>query len=96
MAAELPGALDALRQRFLHRAADDLAILLTHQAGEGAGAEELKFTTHRLAGAAATFGFPAVSAAASEVEAALATGAATSAPLEALIVELRRLPRPES
>ncbi|MFC5344416.1 Hpt domain-containing protein [Brevundimonas staleyi] len=59
--------LAPLRERFRKRAADDLArlrVLMT----EDLGADELRRLAHNIAGAAGTFGYPALSAAAMAVD----------------------------
>lgn len=58
--------LEALRTRFLVRArADQAALLVARKAGDTA---EIRRLCHGLAGAAGTFGFPKISAAALRVE----------------------------
>jgi HPt (histidine-containing phosphotransfer) domain-containing protein len=61
--------VEALRQRFLERSAADLILLYAYP--QGVSREELGFLVHRLVGAAAIFGYPELSAAAAELEAAL-------------------------
>ena len=99
MAADPQAALEALRQRFLRRAAGDLALLLRYAAGDAAP-EEVRFAVHRLNGAAGSFGYPEVSAAASWAETDLPRDAAPDPErLAALIAALRALPeadQPES
>ncbi len=61
---------EGLRRRFLARSAGDLVVLSAYP--DGVSREELSFVAHRLAGAAGVFGFPALSQAAAELDAALA------------------------
>lgn len=56
----------ALRARFIARAAADRAALA--EAGQAGDDAEIRRIAHGLAGAAGTFGFPEVSAAALRVE----------------------------
>lgn len=92
MATDPRAALAALRQRFLQRAAGDLALLLRYTAGDAA-LEEVRFAVHRLNGAGGSFGFPEVTTAASWVETDLPAGAAPDPErLAALIAALRALP----
>lgn len=49
-----------LRERFVERCRDDLAVLEQAQGG-GVAVEVLRATVHRLSGAAGTFGYPELS-----------------------------------
>lgn len=68
--------LKALRQRFLARCAEDLAILQRAAAGEAH--PSLKVVVHRLSGTAGTFGFWEISQAASPIDDVLHEGGAPS------------------
>jgi HPt (histidine-containing phosphotransfer) domain-containing protein len=61
--------VDSLRERFLERSAADLILIYAYP--EDVSREELGFVAHRLAGAAAVFGYEEVHGAAAELEAAL-------------------------
>jgi HPt (histidine-containing phosphotransfer) domain-containing protein len=63
-----PDPLAALRSRFIARGAEDLAVLRGHLDGGPLDATALRFTVHRLAGAAGTFGYPEISEAAGKAE----------------------------
>jgi HPt (histidine-containing phosphotransfer) domain-containing protein len=60
--------LAQLKTRFVARGADDLAVLRGHLHGARLDAAALRFTVHRLSGAAGTLGYPEVSAAAGQAE----------------------------
>jgi HPt (histidine-containing phosphotransfer) domain-containing protein len=95
MAADPQAALEALRQRFLRRAAGDLDLLVRYAAGE-ASVEDVRFAVHRLNGAAGSFGYPEVSTAASWVETDWPAGGGPDPErLETLISALRALPAPD-
>lgn len=65
-----PGStVEALRQRFLERSAADLILLYAYP--EGIARDDLGFLAHRLTGAAGVFGYPDLSDAAADLEAAL-------------------------
>jgi HPt (histidine-containing phosphotransfer) domain-containing protein len=92
MNGEFATTLAALQQRFKGRAAGDLDVLLAFREGQAADVATLRFTVHRLAGAAATFGYPSVSAAATKVETGLLSqGAVDPSDLAVLIEELRKV-----
>lgn len=76
-------ALETLRLRFVARCGEDRAAIA--EAAAGGDAERLKHLSHKLAGAAGTFGYEALSAAAREVEDQLDLGQAPDA------ASLRRL-----
>ena len=59
-------ALEALRLRFLARCAEDRAAIA--EAAAAGDAERLKHLSHKLTGAAGTFGYPELSEAARIVE----------------------------
>jgi HPt (histidine-containing phosphotransfer) domain-containing protein len=63
-----PDPLAALRSRSIVRAAEDLAALRGHLDGAPLDPATLRFTVHRLAGAAGTFGYAEVSVAAGTAE----------------------------
>jgi HPt (histidine-containing phosphotransfer) domain-containing protein len=63
-----PDPLAALRSRFIARAAEDLMELHGHLDGAPLDAVALRFTVHRLAGAAGTFGYAEISEAAGKAE----------------------------
>jgi HPt (histidine-containing phosphotransfer) domain-containing protein len=63
-----PDPLAALRSRFIARGAEDLATLRGHLDGASLDATTLRFTVHRLAGAAGTFGYAEISEAAGKAE----------------------------
>lgn len=67
--AVVTSSVDALRERFLERSAADLIIIYAYPVD--VSREELSFVAHRLAGAAAVFGYDEVGGAAAELEAAL-------------------------
>jgi Hpt domain. len=83
--------LMALRQRFLARAADDLAWI---RGSGGAPADELLARAHKLAGSGGVFGHPEVTEAAAAVEDALRAGETPD--LAALTAALEVLPPPAS
>jgi HPt (histidine-containing phosphotransfer) domain-containing protein len=97
MGADPAAALEALRQRFLRRAASDLEILAGHRAAGDADAEEVRFLIHRLSGAAGSFGYPELSAIAARAEAGwLDGGGLDPAALDGLIAALEALPREDA
>ena len=63
-----PDPLAALKSRFIARAAEDLATLRGHLNGPRLDPTTLRFTVHRLCGAAGTFGYPEISQAAGLAE----------------------------
>lgn len=85
--------LAPLRERFRERVAGDLARLRHLRAGDLAGGE-LKALVHNLAGAAGTFGHPALSEAAMAIDDRYAVGtlpdAAQLALLEHRLAEIAR------
>jgi HPt (histidine-containing phosphotransfer) domain-containing protein len=60
--------LAALKSRFIARGAEDLATLRGHLDGARLDPTTLRFTVHRLCGAAGTFGYPEISEAAGLAE----------------------------
>jgi HPt (histidine-containing phosphotransfer) domain-containing protein len=60
--------LAALKSRFIARGAEDLATLRGHLGGARLDPTTLRFTVHRLCGAAGTFGYPEISEAAGAAE----------------------------
>ena len=68
--------LAALRERFLDRCVGDLARLDDLAARGALDVDEMQNLVHSLAGAAGTFGFPEISAAAGECDDAFAQGGA--------------------
>ena len=82
-----PGeALLRLRQQFVLRCREDLAVLVQHRRERLLTPQDLYLAVHRLAGAGGTFGFPEVSDEAERVEAELLKGAdGTGCQLDALI-----------
>jgi HPt (histidine-containing phosphotransfer) domain-containing protein len=60
--------LAALKSRFIARGAEDLATLRSHLGGKRLDPTTLRFTVHRLCGAAGTFGYPEISDAAGAAE----------------------------
>lgn len=69
-------ALEALRTRFRERAIEDLSTIETWIAEGYPVSETIERTIHNLAGAAGTFGFADLHAAAAKVDDCLCTGAA--------------------
>ena len=63
-----PDPLAPLRSRFIARGAEDLAGLRAHLAGARLDPTALRFTVHRLSGAAGVFGYAEISDAAAEAE----------------------------
>lgn len=76
-------ALEALRLRFVARCAEDRAAIA--EAAAAGDADRLKYLSHKLSGAAGTFGYAQLSAAARDVEDQLDVGEAPDA------ASLRRL-----
>jgi HPt (histidine-containing phosphotransfer) domain-containing protein len=64
----LADPLAQLKSRFIARSTDDLASLRGHLDGARLDAATLRFTVHRLSGAAGTFGYAEVSQAAGLAE----------------------------
>jgi HPt (histidine-containing phosphotransfer) domain-containing protein len=64
----LADPLVQLKSRFIARSTDDLAALRGHLEGACLDAAALRFTVHRLSGAAGTFGYADVSEAAGHAE----------------------------
>jgi HPt (histidine-containing phosphotransfer) domain-containing protein len=89
---EVAEALEGLRRKFLARSADDLAALRAWSE-DGAPADDATHRlVHRLAGAAGTFGFLALSDLAKQVDNRLAGGeGADAAEVEALVSALETL-----
>lgn len=80
----------SLRTRFLDRCAGDLARIDRLLEHAGPGSKELQGLVHSLAGAAGTFGFPAISVAAGECDDAYAEGRAPGrAAVERLTAAMR-------
>lgn len=65
-----------LRARFLERCAGDLERIAALRDRDALAAEEMQGLVHGLAGAAGTFGFPGISAAAGACDDAFAGGGA--------------------
>jgi HPt (histidine-containing phosphotransfer) domain-containing protein len=63
-----PDPLVQLKTRFIARGAEDLASLRAHLAGARLDPSALRFTVHRLSGAAGVFGFAEISEAAGQAE----------------------------
>jgi len=96
MSVDFATTLAALKQRFTGRAAQDLDVLIAFRDAPTADPATLKFTVHRLAGAAATFGFPALSEAAAALEGHWQSrGEIDPNALTLLIEELRKLAEPD-
>ncbi len=68
--------LASLRARFLDRCVGDLERVVRLRERDALNSEEMQVVVHRLAGAAGTFGFTAISDAAAECDDALAQGQA--------------------
>lgn len=67
--SELEDRFEALKRRFAARCAEDLPVIERALAEPGSvTAEELRFVVHRMSGAAGTFGFAELSAAAGEAD----------------------------
>jgi len=83
--------LEALRRRFVARCEEDLAVLERALAEPGAVEPgQLRFTAHRLSGAAGTFGYADLSRVAGEVDDVLVDGRMPGRDqLEALVAEVR-------
>lgn len=80
--------LAPLRAKFLARVASDLTVLRSNEASF----EDRHYVVHRLAGAAGTFGYAAVSALAAQLdEQMLADGAAPPQAFAELIAALEAL-----
>jgi HPt (histidine-containing phosphotransfer) domain-containing protein len=73
--SDISDAMERLQVRFRARAADDLDNLRRWSGDPSAYAEDLRLLTHRLAGAAGTFGFHRLSELSAAAEDALITGA---------------------
>jgi HPt (histidine-containing phosphotransfer) domain-containing protein len=96
MTADPTAVLAGLRQRFLRRAAGDLDQLRAWRDGFF-DKDALYLLVHRLHGAAGTFGFPTVSAAAAAAEADWRErGHPGETTMQALIAELEALPAEDS
>lgn len=92
MSDEFDDALAVLKRRFLARSADDLGGLRAWCAGGAPADEAARHTIHRLAGAAGTFGFHALSGFAKAADDRLAAGEAPEAgEAAALLGELQRV-----
>jgi HPt (histidine-containing phosphotransfer) domain-containing protein len=90
--SEVAAALDTLRARFLTRSKDDLAALVRWSTAGAAPDDDHHRILHRLAGAAGTVGFAAISDHAKAVEDLVVEGRnGTGADLDALIATLSRL-----
>lgn len=78
-----------LRARFLVRCADHLERIAALRDGDTLAAEEMQALVHSLAGAAGTFGFPGISAAAGACDAAFGGGGAPDgAMIERLVMTI--------
>ena len=71
MTPETLAALARLRLKFILRSQGDLEALSQHRAARPLAPQDLHLIVHRLAGAAGTFGFAALSASAEAAEYAL-------------------------
>lgn len=102
MSRDMASQLDRTQQRYLPRLREaSLALsdqLVRLRQGDDAALESMRLTTHRLAGAAGSFGFPEVSAVAlaadAEVKARLADQGCSARAIElsdALLDVLRRV-----
>lgn len=88
-----PEALDALRRRFVERTREDRAVIAAWRTAGPPAAAEVERLIHNLAGAAGTFGFPALNAAAARIDDHLAEGRRPAdAEIQALLKEIDRLP----
>jgi HPt (histidine-containing phosphotransfer) domain-containing protein len=87
--SDVAAAMDTLRARFLARSKDDLAALQRWSSGGAAPDDDHHRILHRLAGAAGTFGFAAISDHAKAVEDLVVAGrSGDGAALSALIAAL--------
>lgn len=71
MTPDALAALARLRRKFIERSGGDLLALHGHRSSNALAPEDLHLVVHRLAGAAGTFGFEALSSAAEAAEYAL-------------------------
>jgi CheY-like chemotaxis protein len=84
--------MDPLRERFRERAARDLELFRRHLAAGDLGAGAIETSAHKLAGAAAMFGFAGIGDAARAIDEAFAAGRRPSRRmLETLIARLAAL-----
>lgn len=82
--------MEALQTRFRERASRDLDLFGRCLAADDPGAPEVETTAHKLAGAAALFGYPEVGLAARDIDGAFGAGRRPSREmLEVLIDRLR-------
>jgi len=93
---EQTNALEALRQRFLARSADDLQRLRGHLGGRELAPQDLRLLVHRLAGAAGTFGFLDLGGVARDLDGKMCETALMPADLMELTSALGRLPAPQA
>jgi HPt (histidine-containing phosphotransfer) domain-containing protein len=92
--SDVEAALAGLKARFLARADEDLAALRLWAEACGEVDDAHRRLLHRLAGAAGTFGFHALSTRAKDAEDAIGAGAGASAPeVCAVLDELARITR---
>ena len=89
--SDVEAALAALAARFVTRAAEDLQTLSRWSDAGGNPDDEHRRLLHRLAGAAGTFGFHALSARAAEAEDTVAAGANGGAQLRSVLQELAQV-----
>lgn len=86
----LTSKLAELAQRYLHRTADEVTTIRATAAryaeGNGAVLHDIERAAHRIRGSGGMFGFDAISAAAGEIEIAVANGVSA-----AQLAELIRL-----
>lgn len=82
--------MEALQTRFRERASRDLELFGRCLAADDPGAPEVEATAHKLAGAAALFGYPEVGLAARDIDGAFGAGRRPSREmLEVLVGRLR-------
>lgn len=85
-------ALDALRRRFVDRTRQERNILAAWQDEGRPMSREVEQVIHNLAGAAGTFGYPELNAAAARIDDQLAQSKRPSAPdVSLLLLEIDRL-----
>lgn len=93
--SDVAAAMDTLRARFLARSKDDLAALRLWSSAGAAPDDDHHRILHRLAGAAGTFGYAAISDYAKAVEDQVVSGrSGDGADLAALIAALTQATRP--
>jgi HPt (histidine-containing phosphotransfer) domain-containing protein len=90
--SEFEATMEALKQRFIARCAEDLVQLQAYQDGAQSNAEALRAIVHRMAGSAGIFGFANVSALAATLDSRL-TDAGDATMLPELVASLEPLVR---